>query len=92
MSLLLENVLKHTDDDHPDQESMPLLIGVLSDFIKSTQPGIEAAEAKVKFWNIMENLVFRKGEIIVSYRKLSDRMMLNLSLDRILSLKMRAGH
>ena len=45
MSLLLENVLKHTDADHPDQESMPLLIGVLSDFVKSTQPGIEAAEA-----------------------------------------------
>ena len=66
MSLLLESVLKHTDADHPDQESMPLVIGVLSDFIKSTQPGIEAAESKVKFWNVMENLVFRKGEIIVS--------------------------
>lgn len=66
MTLLLENVLKHTDVDHPDQESMPLLIGVLSDFVKSTQPGIEAAESKVKFWNVMENLVFRKGEIIVS--------------------------
>ncbi|KAH8118065.1 hypothetical protein DFH11DRAFT_1808798 [Phellopilus nigrolimitatus] len=62
--LLLESLLKKTDEDHPDQETMPLIIGILSDFVKSTQPGIEAAEAKVKFWSVMENLVFRKGEII----------------------------
>ncbi|KAI5122312.1 hypothetical protein M0805_002388 [Coniferiporia weirii] len=64
LALLLENLLKHTDEDHPDQETMPLITGILGDFVKSTQPGIEAAESKVKFWNVMENLVFRKGEII----------------------------
>jgi hypothetical protein len=37
----------------------------LSDFIKSTQPGIAAAEDKVKFWNLCESLVYQKGEIIV---------------------------
>ena len=44
---------------------MPLIITILGDFVKSTQPGIEAAESKVKFWSVMENLLFRKGEIIV---------------------------
>lgn len=66
LSLLLETLLKKTDGGHPDQESMPLIIGVLGDFVKSTQPGIEAAESKVKYFGVMENLVFRKGEIIVS--------------------------
>ncbi|OCB84705.1 hypothetical protein A7U60_g8226 [Sanghuangporus baumii] len=64
LSLLLETLLKKTDEDHPDQDSMPLIIGILGDFVKSTQPGIEAAESRVKFWNVMENLVFRKGEIM----------------------------
>ncbi|THH06430.1 hypothetical protein EW145_g4099 [Phellinidium pouzarii] len=62
--LLLETLLKHTDASHPDQETMPLIISILGDFVKSTQPGIEAAENKVKFWGVIENLVFRKGEII----------------------------
>ena len=66
LSLVLETMLKHTDENHPDQETVPLVRSILGDFIKSTQPGIEAAENKVKFWNVMENLVFRRGEIIVS--------------------------
>ena len=45
---------------------MPLITGIVGDFVKSTQPGIEAAESRVKFFNVMENLVFRKGEIMVS--------------------------
>ncbi|KAK7690932.1 hypothetical protein QCA50_006035 [Cerrena zonata] len=36
----------------------------MHDFIKSTQPGIEAAEAKVKFWALCESLVYQRGEII----------------------------
>lgn len=48
-------------------ETMPLILGVLSDFIKSTQPGIESAENKVKFWGVAESLVYRTGEIIVSH-------------------------
>jgi hypothetical protein len=42
-----------------------MILGVLADSIKSTQPGIEAAENKVKFWELCESLVFQKGEIIV---------------------------
>jgi hypothetical protein len=44
---------------------MPLILGILSDFLKSTQPGIQAADARVKFLALGETLVFRKAEIIV---------------------------
>ena len=45
---------------------MPLILGILSDFLKSTQPGIQAAEARAKFHTLAENFAFRKTEIIVS--------------------------
>ncbi|KAH9949942.1 hypothetical protein B0H21DRAFT_725350 [Amylocystis lapponica] len=48
--------LKKTESDHPDMETLPLTLGILSDFIKSTQPGIAAAESK--------SLVYQKGEIM----------------------------
>lgn len=63
--LQLENVKKYTPADHPDMETIPLLLNILSDFIKSTQPGIEAAEEKVRFWSLSESLIYQKGEIIV---------------------------
>ncbi|KAI0833461.1 hypothetical protein BC628DRAFT_1308074 [Trametes gibbosa] len=62
--LLLENAKKNTEPDHPDMETIPLLISILSDFIKSTQPGIAASEDKVRFWNLCESLVYQRGEII----------------------------
>lgn len=67
LNLLLEQIHKLTyqDNDHPDLDALPIITGILSDFIKSTQPGIEAAENKVKFWALCESLVFRRGEIIV---------------------------
>ena len=65
LCMLLEAILKLTDSDHPDKESLPLLISILNDFVKSTQPGIAAAEGKVKFWNLCESLVYVRGEIVV---------------------------
>lgn len=64
--LLLTTTKKHTPADHTDQKTLSLLIDLLGKFIKSTQPGIEAAESKVKFWALCEGLSFQKGEIIVS--------------------------
>lgn len=68
LNLLLEQVLKLTDKthDHPDLESLPTILGILSDFLKSTQPGIAAAESKVKLWDLCEHLEYQTGEIIVS--------------------------
>ncbi|PIL35597.1 hypothetical protein GSI_02325 [Ganoderma sinense ZZ0214-1] len=62
--LLLENAKKYTEPDHPDFEAIPLVLGILKDFIKGTQYGIEAAEEKVRFWSLCESLSFQKGEII----------------------------
>lgn len=62
--LLLTTTQKRTPPDHTDQETLTLLVGLLGDFIKSTQPGIEAAESKVKFWELCESLSYQKGEII----------------------------
>jgi hypothetical protein len=67
LSLVLETIKKHTEADHPDLDTLPLILTILSDFIKSTQPGIAAAESKVKFWSLCESLVFQKGEIIVCF-------------------------
>ncbi|KAL0580975.1 hypothetical protein V5O48_001067 [Marasmius crinis-equi] len=64
LNLLLEQTLKLTDEEHPDKETLPIILNILSDTIKSTQPGIEAAESKVKFWSLCESLDFQKGEII----------------------------
>ncbi|KAI0784605.1 hypothetical protein C8Q75DRAFT_779589 [Abortiporus biennis] len=64
LKLTLEEIKKHTAPDHPDQDTLPLILNVLGDFLKSTQPGIEAAESKVKFWALCESLVFQRGEII----------------------------
>ncbi|KAJ2924639.1 hypothetical protein H1R20_g12444, partial [Candolleomyces eurysporus] len=65
MNMLIEQILKRTDKDHdhPDVETLPIILTIVSDCIKATQPGIEAAEQKVKFWDLCENLVFQKGEI-----------------------------
>lgn len=65
LQLLLENAKKYTEPDHPDSEAIPLILGILNEFIRGTQPGIEAAEEKVKYWSLCESLVYQKGEIIV---------------------------
>ena len=65
LSLLLVNAKEHTAPDHPDQETLPIIIEILMTFVKSTQPGIAAAEDKVKFWELCESLSYQKGEILV---------------------------
>ena len=72
LNLLLEQTLKLTSGEanHSDLETLPMILNILKKCIKSTQPGIEAAESKVKFWGLCESLVFQKGEIIVSHIRL----------------------
>jgi hypothetical protein len=67
LNLILEHLHKLTDTNHPDSEDLPIILSILNEFLKSTQPGIEAAENKVKFWDLCESLTFNKGEIIVVY-------------------------
>jgi RHO1 GDP-GTP exchange protein 1/2 len=65
LSLVLAQLNKYTDPEHADFEALPLILGILSDFLKSCEPGIQAAEGKVKFWELCESLRHMPGEIIV---------------------------
>ncbi|KZT57930.1 hypothetical protein CALCODRAFT_495589 [Calocera cornea HHB12733] len=64
LALLLENMGRQTDPDHQDAQSTELILSVLRDVVRSAQPGIAAADAKVKLWSLCEGLVFRRGEIL----------------------------
>ncbi|KAJ8508807.1 hypothetical protein ONZ45_g8965 [Pleurotus djamor] len=68
LNLLLGEILKLTQkgdyEDHPDLQTLPIILGIVGDFVRETQPGIEAAEAKVKFWTLCEKMRFRAGEIL----------------------------
>ena len=65
LKLLLERVHSRTDPEHPDAETLPLVLTVLGDLVKSAEPGIAVAEGKVGFWDVCESLVYSRGEIIV---------------------------
>ncbi|WVW83239.1 hypothetical protein I302_105258 [Kwoniella bestiolae CBS 10118] len=62
--LVLEALYKVTPADHPDKEDIPTAMEILQGVVKSTQPGIESAENKIKLWNTAERLLFKKGEVI----------------------------
>ncbi|KAI0026487.1 hypothetical protein K488DRAFT_66444, partial [Vararia minispora EC-137] len=64
LRLLLDRLLHLAPPAHPDRDTLPLVLALLGDFIKSTEPGILVAESKVKFWDVCESLVYSKGEII----------------------------
>jgi hypothetical protein len=66
LQLILERIQKLTDADHPDLETIPILLTVLRDFIKSSEPGIVAAEEKVKFGALHKSLAEPQGDITVS--------------------------
>jgi len=91
----LQQALKSTDSEyeHPDLETLPIILGILKDLIKSTQPGIEAADSKVKFWALCESLVFPKNEIIVCFPfvMILIEKLIRLSL-RIWICMTKAGH
>lgn len=63
LKLILERVQNLTFEGHPDLETIPIVLTVLQDFIKSSEPGIAAAEDKVKFGALHKSLVNLQGEI-----------------------------
>nr|XP_019013428.1 uncharacterized protein I206_01495 [Kwoniella pini CBS 10737]OCF52209.1 hypothetical protein I206_01495 [Kwoniella pini CBS 10737] len=62
--LVLEALYKVTPHDHPDKEDIPTAMEILQNVVRSTQPGIESAENKIKLWNTAERLLFKKGEVV----------------------------
>lgn len=77
LNLMLEHIHKLTESDHPDANELPLVLSVLNAFLKSTQPGIAAAESKVKFWNLCDSLVFNNAEIIELDRYTDSRYLIH---------------
>jgi len=69
MNMLMEQIHKRTDKDHghPDVDTLLTIMDIVASCIKATQPGIEAAEQKVKFLDLLEGLVTQKGEITVKH-------------------------
>ena len=66
LQLVVERIQKLTDVDHPDLETISIVLTVLRDFIKSSEPGIAAAEEKVKFGALRKSLVEPQDDITVS--------------------------
>ncbi|WVF72308.1 hypothetical protein IAT40_007121 [Kwoniella sp. CBS 6097] len=62
--LVLEALYKVTPPDHPDKDDIPTAMEILQNVVKSTQPGIESAEMKIRLWNVAERLLFKKGEVV----------------------------
>ncbi|KAJ7170691.1 hypothetical protein C8R43DRAFT_1149693 [Mycena crocata] len=57
LNLVLEQILKLSDDGHQDKDTLPIILDILTSCIKAT-------ENKVKFWALCQSLVFQKGELI----------------------------
>lgn len=66
---MIETILKRTDKEfgHPDLETLPTILDIVKNLVKSTEVGIEAAEKKVKLWEMVETLVVPPDEIIVGF-------------------------
>lgn len=65
LQLLLDTMNKYTAPEHEDQGTLPVASGVLKEFIKSAERGIQSAREKVKYWELCESLVFTHGEGMV---------------------------
>ncbi|KZV97410.1 hypothetical protein EXIGLDRAFT_670103 [Exidia glandulosa HHB12029] len=63
LNLLLETLRKHMDNQ-AEKDAIDLVVGTTGEFLKSLQPGIEVANRKVEFFALVEQLTFRRGEII----------------------------
>lgn len=46
LALMLEHIQKLTPPEHSDHENLPITLNVLNQLLKSTQPGIVAAEGR----------------------------------------------
>lgn len=64
--LLLEAVLKHTPEDHPDKTVLPKVIGVVREFLRAVNAETGKAENRFNLLQLDQQLVFRAGEQVVS--------------------------
>ncbi|GBE89631.1 Rho1 guanine nucleotide exchange factor 1 [Sparassis crispa] len=60
--LLLEAVLKHTSDDNPDKTTLPKVVEIVRNFLKSVNAETGKAENRFNLLQIDQQLFFRPGE------------------------------
>jgi hypothetical protein len=68
--LLLKGIMEASAESHEDHDSIPHVIDLIKSLFEETQPGIASAEQKVELWRYDSNLVFKRGETLVSYNQL----------------------
>jgi hypothetical protein len=57
--------------DHEDRDTIPQVLDVIKSLGKDSEPGVVSAKQKVELWKYNANLVFKPGETVVSYPRLS---------------------
>ncbi|KAK4195391.1 putative rho1 guanine nucleotide exchange factor 1 [Triangularia verruculosa] len=60
--LLLENVLKYTEDGNPDKEDLPKVLTLIRDFLSKVNAESGKAENRFNLRRLHENLKFRPNE------------------------------
>lgn len=64
--MTLAKMKESTPEGHPDLDELPIVNDILHDFLKKSEEVVKVADAKVKFWEICEGLIYKPGEILVS--------------------------
>lgn len=62
LALALQRLLKITPKEHDDHLQLPVILDQIGGMLRSVQPGVDAAEKRVKAWRIARALRFKKGE------------------------------
>jgi hypothetical protein len=64
--LLLDAVLKHTPEDHPDRETLPQVIALVREFLGRVNEESGKTENRFNLLQLDQQLVFRPNEQVVS--------------------------
>jgi len=62
----LRAILDEAPRGHEDRDSIPQVLEVIKALGRETEPGVLSAKQKVKLWGYNTDLVFKRGETVVS--------------------------
>ena len=60
--LLLEAVMKHTNEENPDKENLPQVVAMVREFLKEVNLQTGRAENRFSLLQLDQQLIFRPGE------------------------------
>ena len=81
--LLLEAVMKHTPPDSPDKTTLPQVISIIRDFLAKVNTESGKTENRFNLLQLDQQLVFKPGEMVVSYCSCSEACMADIICARI---------